>query len=64
MNIEDIIQACEEFSKQHFRDGESDRANRLAFEVGMLRSKMRELASIINRDTQLINDLKQALEQK
>lgn len=64
MNIEHIIQACEDFSNQHFRDGDADRANRLAFEIGMLRSKLREFASVLNHAKQQIEELKQALEQK
>lgn len=55
IDAEHIIQTVDEIARQHYRDGES--ADRLAYQVGMLESKIRELARRINVALQQIDDI-------
>ena len=64
MNVEHIIQAAEEYSEQHFRDGEIDRTERLAYEVVVLRSKLREFAYLIQQQKDTIETLHEKLQKK
>ena len=64
MNVEHIIQAAEEYSEQHFRDGEIDKAERLAYEVEVLRSKLREFAHLIQSQKATIEALQEKLQKK
>lgn len=47
INADLIIEAIEQSSRTLYREGESDRSDRLAFEVGALRSKIRELCILL-----------------
>ena len=57
MNVEHIIQAAEEYSQQHFRQGDADKANRLTYEVMALRSKLREFAYLMQQQKDTIESL-------
>lgn len=58
MNIEYILESIEDFGYQHYRNGEVDRTERLAFEVGLLRSKLREFSFIIDSQSDEIETLR------
>ena len=46
INSEHIINSINQIAHQHYRNDESDRADRLAYQVGLLQGKVRELCRI------------------
>ena len=46
VNADYIINAIDHSARTHYRDGEADRADRLAYQVGALQGKIRELCRI------------------
>ena len=48
LNSQHIIDALESIAAQHFREGDKDRVERLAYHVGLLNGKVRELCNLVN----------------
>jgi hypothetical protein len=46
MDSEYIIHTCHQIAEQHYREGEADRADRLAYQVGLLQGKIREICHV------------------
>jgi hypothetical protein len=58
VNPDLIINAIDHAARTHYRDGESDRADRLAYEVGALRGRIRELCRLMQNMHEEIEQLK------
>jgi len=43
MNADQIIDALASIAEKNYREGDADRADRLAYHVGLLQSKIREI---------------------
>jgi hypothetical protein len=56
MDSEYIINSIDQIAKQHYRDGEADRSDRLAYQVGLLQSKIREICHAYGN---AMNEIKQ-----
>lgn len=55
LNSEHIITTLDEIAKQHFRDDDiNSRAARLAYQVGLSNSKIRELCVLLNDAMQVL----------
>ena len=61
INAQELIDTIDSIAKNNYRDGET--ADRLAYQVGLLNSKVRELVNLINQDSQIIAGLLLDLEQ-
>ena len=48
INADTIINAIDHSARTLYRDGEADRTDRLAYEVGALRGKVRELCALLH----------------
>ena len=53
-----IIRSIDDAAKQHYRDGDSDQADRLAWQVGALSAKIRELSALLQRTVEQLNELR------
>lgn len=47
-NAEQIIKTIDDIARQHYREGQADQTDRLAYQVGLLQGKVRELVGILN----------------
>ena len=61
INAETIINAIDHAARTHYREGEADRSDRLAYEVGALRSKVREVCRLLQLANEEIEILKMEL---
>lgn len=61
INAENIIIAIDHVSRTHYREGETDRSDRLAYQVGLLQSKIRELCRIYQNAQDEIKQLQEEL---
>lgn len=62
IDAQEMIDTLEAIARNNYREGEADRADRLAYHVGLLQSKLREVVYILNCDSELIEELKQDLD--
>lgn len=46
INAEHIINSIDHIARTHYREGDADRADRLAYQVGLLQGKVRELCQV------------------
>ena len=60
INAQELIDAIDSIARKNYRDGET--VDRLAYHVGLLNGKLRELVQIINQDSELIADMQRDLE--
>lgn len=58
VNPDHIINSIDHAARTHYRNGEADQVDRLAYEVGMLRGKVRELCRLMQDMNQEIEQLK------
>ena len=56
-NADDMIKAAEEIAHQHYREPGKDDQFRLAYQVGMLNGKIRELCQLLNLSNERIKEL-------
>ena len=61
INSEHIITSIDHHARIHYRDGETDRADRLAYQVGLLQGKIRELCHILENAQDEIKQLQMEL---
>lgn len=61
INSEHIITSINQIAHTHYRDGEADRADRLAYQVGLLQGKIRELCRIYDDAKDEIKQLQMEL---
>jgi hypothetical protein len=61
INAQELIDTIDSIAKNNYRDGET--VDRLAYQVGLLNSKVRELVNLVNQDSQIIAGLLLDLEQ-
>jgi hypothetical protein len=47
-NAETIISTIDSIARQHYREGVADQTDRLAYQVGLLNAKVRELVGVLN----------------
>ena len=47
-NAEQIIKTIDSIARQHYREGQADQTDRLAYQVGLLNAKVRELVGLLN----------------
>lgn len=64
IDAQEMIDTLEAIARNNYREGEADRADRLAYHVGLLQSKLRELVYLLNCDSELIAEMKRDLEQQ
>ena len=57
INPEHIIKTIDDMARTHYRQGEADRTDRLAYQVGLLNGKIRELAQLLNSALQEIDEI-------
>ncbi|NBS71377.1 hypothetical protein EBT31_21070 [bacterium] len=55
INAEHIIKTIDDMARTHYRDGET--ADRLAYQVGLLQGKIRELANLMNSSIQELDEI-------
>lgn len=61
INADTIINAIDHSARTLYREGDADRTDRLAYEVGALRGKVRELCALLHNASELITDLENEL---
>ena len=59
INAQELIDAIDSIAQKNYSDAET--VDRLAYHVGLLNGKVRELVRIINQDSELIADLQRDL---
>lgn len=57
MNAEHIIIAVDQIAKTLYREGDADRVDRLAYQVGLLNGKIREICQHYNNAQDEIKQL-------
>jgi len=53
-----IIRSIDDSAQKHYRNGEADQADRLAWQVGALSAKIRELSALLQYTVDQLNELK------
>ena len=56
-----IIKSIDDAAHQHYREGLADQADRLAWQVGALAAKIRELSALLQYTVDQLNDLQKGL---
>ena len=57
INPDYIITAIDHAARTHYRDDETDRSDRLAYQVGLLQGKVRELCRLLDNANDEIKQL-------
>lgn len=57
INADHIIKTIDDIARTHYREGEADTSDRLAYQVGLLQGKIRELATLMNNALEEIDEI-------